>query len=89
MIQGSSGPPSGGESPAVSPRDIKFLGFNFTPFGSPKNTEQIPNGAGNKSAAMIEKLKSPQRSRSLIRRSSRKAKQQMNNVHNPDDCVVS
>ncbi len=88
MIQGSSGPPSGGESPAVSPRDIKFLGFNFTPFGSPKNTEQIPNGAGNKSAA-IEKLKSPQRSRSLIRRSSRKAKQQMNNVHNPDDCVVS
>ena len=29
------------------------------------------------------------RSRSLIRRSSKKAKQQVNNVQNPEDCVVS
>jgi len=29
------------------------------------------------------------RSRSLIRRSSKKVKQQMNNVQNPEDCIIS
>eukprot|EP00093_Oithona_nana_P009540 09540.XXX_402181_399586_1 [CDS] Oithona nana genome sequencing. len=76
------------ESPAMSPREIKVLGFNFnfSPFGSPKNGK---NNGNVISPPAFEKMKSPKRSRSLIRRSSRKAKQQMQNVHSPDDCVVS
>ena len=85
---GSTGPPSNAESPSVSPNpvgDVKFLGFNFSPFGSPKGPKNP--SANGKPAISFEK--SPKRSRSLIRRSSHKVKQQIQNVHNPDDCVVS
>ena len=93
-LQGSSGPPSSTVSPQTSPRDVKFLGFNFSPFGSPttrnnkNNSLIITNGKPNGVDPFLRE-KSPKRSRSLIRRSSRKAKQQVQNVHNPDDCVVS
>jgi hypothetical protein len=82
-----TGPPSNTESPVVSPNpvtDVKFLGFNFSPLRSPKGNKNSPNG---KSQISFEK--SPKRSRSLIRRSSNKFKQQIQNVQNPDDCVVS
>ena len=84
---GSSGPPSNNESPATSPHpigDVKFLGFNFPSFGSPK----VENVSTDRKDS-ISFAKSPKRSKSLIRRSSHKVKKQMQHVHNPDDCVVS
>ena len=85
---GSTGPPSNTESPVVSPNpvgDVKFLGFNFSPFASPKGQKNQSNNG----KPTIPFEKSPKRSRSLIRRSSHKQKQQIQNVHNSDDCVVS
>ena len=86
---GSTGPPSNTESPALSPHpvgDVKFLGFNFSPFVSPKGQKKNQTNNGKPT---ISFEKSPKRSRSLIRRSSHKVKQQIQNVHSPDDCVVS
>lgn len=94
--QGSSGPASNSASPQTSPREIKFLGFNFSPFGSPtaakgksasEDSQQKPHLLGVD--PFLRGNRTPKRSRSLIRRSSRKAKQQMQNMHNTDDCVVS
>jgi len=85
---GSSGPPSNTESPATSPHpigDVKFLGFNFPSFGSPR----VENPVSTDRKESISFAKSPKRSKSLIRRSSKKVKNQMQHVHNPDDCVVS
>eukprot|EP00095_Tigriopus_kingsejongensis_P000278 maker-scaffold329_size204955-snap-gene-1.28 protein:Tk00278 transcript:maker-scaffold329_size204955-snap-gene-1.28-mRNA-1 annotation:"gtp-binding protein di-ras2" len=44
---------------------------------------------GNANGRDFAKSRDSKRSRSLIRRSSKKVKQQVNNVHNPEDCVVS
>ncbi|TRY69394.1 hypothetical protein TCAL_02184 [Tigriopus californicus] len=50
------------------------------------NTNGSISGGGD---FFAPKSRNSKRSRSLIRRSSKKVKQQVNNVHNPEDCVVS
>ena len=70
-------------SPATSPRDLKFLGFNFSPFNSPAKKTSNENLFNN-----MESSPKKKRSRSLIRRGSKKSKQ-IEKVHNPEDCIIS
>ena len=64
----------------------KFLGLSLSPFGSPHSSNGHDSNGVNNGFAPGRNSK---RSRSLIRRSSKKVKQQVNSVHNPEDCVIS
>lgn len=76
---------SGNCSPSTPKTERKFLGLSLSPFGSPASSKTAEDVKGG----FAQGGRNSKRSRSLIRRSSKKVKQQVNNVHNPEDCVVS
>ena len=63
--------------------------FNFKTPPFDLNCTKVINSSSNDPFNAEKSPKTPKRSRSLIRRSSKKAKQQIEKVHNPEDCIVS
>ena len=79
-------------SPLTPRSERKFLGLSLSPFGSSKHLDHLISDSQNEfkpSPNSFAPGRNSKRSRSLIRRSSKKVKQQMNNVHSADDCVIS
>ena len=95
-FQGSSENNSGTNSPSglanASTKERKFFNFSaLSSFGSPANgaKNNSSNNSSVNNGGFAAQGRNSKRSRSLIRRSSKKVKQQVNQVGNPEDCVVS
>ncbi|KAG8250476.1 hypothetical protein J6590_100721 [Homalodisca vitripennis] len=79
-------PPSGEETP-LKRRSSAYVRGGSRRAASPQTQPAEPSTSG---AMHVEPTRAKPRSRSLIRRSSRKAKQQIRDAHNgSDDCTVS